>query len=189
MELGLVIATSILALITCWYAFETRRMVRRMDREVEEIHRPILAFQLIPWEANLLKLRIQNVGNGAANKIEGKLISVTKEGTTIVPWSYSVLNCDKYEEFGIPMPAGKDHLDMFDIERIKETVIEVKAEFIYNSIAGKQYELKDSIQIQHITSDWVASKMMATQDNPERIMPRIAKSLEELAKKEKRPLM
>ncbi len=62
----LVGVTIVLVLLTAWYATETHRTVKRMDREREETSRPVLTLQLIPWQPQLLKLRIQNVGNGPA---------------------------------------------------------------------------------------------------------------------------
>ncbi len=55
-EIGLVIATGILVFITGWYAFETRRIVGRVDKECEELNRPILAFTLISWQPKIVKL-------------------------------------------------------------------------------------------------------------------------------------
>ena len=78
------------------------------------------------------------------------------------------------------MPPGATDNDRFSFNVIKEKVVEVKARFTYKSIYGVQYELKESIQIQKVTSDWVESRMLITQDHPERILPRIAKALENL---------
>jgi hypothetical protein len=172
--------TILLVGITGWYAWETRRIVRNMERDREEIHRPLLILQLISWEAHLLKLRIQNVGGGGAIGIEGKLESKNKEGSNVVSWSYPVLCSNQFEEFGFPVPEGGSKKDQFELESIKDRVVEIKADFIYKSTYGINYELKDSIPIQKVTQDWIESHMLATQDHPERIMPRIAKTLEKI---------
>jgi hypothetical protein len=62
-------------------------------------------------------------------------------------------------------------------------VIKVRARFSYESVSGCKYAMEDDIEVQQITNDWVASRMMATQDHPERLLPRIATALEELPKK------
>ena len=180
---ALVGVTIILVLLTAWYATETHRTVKRMDREREEMSCPILTLQLIPWQPKLLKIRIQNVGNGSAMSVKGVSETVMKSGSVSAPWSYPLLGSGKYEEFGFPMPPGASNKEHFGLDEIRSEVIEVRADFTYKSVSGCQYELKDSIQIQHVTDDWIASRMMTTQDHPERILPRIAKALEDLAKK------
>lgn len=180
---ALVGVTIALVLLTAWYATETHRTVKRMDREREETSRPVLTLQLIPWQPQLLKLRIQNVGNGPAVGVKGTIEAILKSGSASIPWSYPLLAASKYEEFGFPTPPGASNEERFRIDAIRLKVIEVRAKFVYKSVSGSQYELKDSIQIQQVTDDWLASRMMATQDHPERILPRIAKALEDLAKK------
>jgi hypothetical protein len=174
--------TVVLVLITAWYAWETRRIVRNMENDREAMHRPVLAFQLVAWQAGFLKLKIQNVGNGVAVKIEGKIESDIKTGSASFPWSYTLLCANQYEEFGFPMPEGSSTNDRFKLDTIKEKVIQVKAEFAYESVTGKKYVLEDSLPIQKITQDWVASRMLITQDHPDRIMPRIAETLENIKK-------
>lgn len=173
-----IIVTVILVVITGWYAWETRCIVKNMEKDREEMHRPVLTFQLISWEASLLKLRIQNVGSGVAVDIDGKIESKTKSGLASFPWSYPLLCAGQYEEFGFPMTEGGNIEDRFRLQKIRENVIEVGATFKYKSTSGADYELNDGIQIKKVTDDWVASRMLVTQDHPDRIMPRIAKTLE-----------
>lgn len=180
---ALVGVTIVLVAITAWYAMETHRTVKRMDQEREQLSRPVLTLQLIPWQPQLLKLRIQNVGNGPALGVKGVIDAVMKSGSISAPWSYPLLGTGKYEEFGFPMPAGTSNEERFRLDAIRAKVIEVRAEFTFRSVSGCQYELKDSMQIQQVTDDWLASRMMTTQDHPERILPRIARALEDLAKK------
>ena len=144
--------------------------------------RPVLTLQLIPWEATLIKLRIQNVGNGAASGVKGEMEAVTKAGLLSVPWSFPLLASGKYEEFGFPIPPDGKSDDRFRLDSVRERIPEVRAHFSYRSTYGTEYELEDSIDIREVTDDWLASRMMATQDHPDRLLPRIAKALESLAK-------
>jgi hypothetical protein len=178
-----VAVTIILVGITVWYAWETRRIVKNMERDREELHRPLLTFQLISWQPRLLKLRIQNVGSGVAVQVEGEIKSILKDGAASIPWSYPLLAGGNFEEFGFPMPPGASHNDAFGLDSIKDKIVEVRAQFKYKSTNGKSYELNTSIHIQKITEDWLASKMLVTQDHPDRIMPRIAKTLEKIEEK------
>ena len=52
-NIALVIVTFVLVVITAWYALETHRMVRGMNQEREEMHRPLLTLQLVPWTGKL----------------------------------------------------------------------------------------------------------------------------------------
>ncbi len=174
--------TIMLAGITGWYAWETRRIVRNMEKDREEMHRPVLAFELISWDASLLKLRIQNVGSGVAVDVRGTIESTTKSGSASFPWSYPLLCAGQYEEFGFPTPQGASNEDRFRFEKIRENVVEVQAKFKYRSTRGVDYQLNDSIPVQKVTNDWVTSRMLVTQDHPDRIMPRIAKTLEGIEK-------
>lgn len=179
---ALVGVTLVLALLTGWYAVEMHRTVKRMDRAREETYRPILTLQLVPWIASLVKIRIQNVGNGAASNIKGTIESILNTGTASIPWSYPLLASGKYEEFGFPMPSDAKPDERFRIETIRTKVIEVKAKFTYNSIFGNAYVLEDSIQVREVTETWIASRILATEDHPDRLLPRIAKALDELVK-------
>ena len=179
---ALVGVTSVLAILTGWYAIEMRRTVNRMDRAREEVSRPVLAFQVIPWQPQLLNLRIQNVGGGPAVGVKGTIEARLKPGSANIPWSYPLLGAGKYEDFGFPAPPDSGTEERFGLHAIRAKVIEVRADFVYKSVAGCEYELKDSIQIQQLTDDWLASRMMVTQDHPERMWPRIAKALEDLVR-------
>jgi len=173
-----VVVTTILVCITGWYAWETRRMVKNMEKDREELHRPVLNFQLIAWEANSLKLRIMNVGSGVATDIDGKIESKNMNGLASFPWSYPSLISGQYQEFGFPVINGGSTQDRFNLNKIRENVSEVEARFKYKSTNGLDYELNEIISIKKVTDDWVASKMLVTQDHPDRIMARIAKALE-----------
>jgi hypothetical protein len=176
-------ATILLVGLTAWYAWETRRIVRSMERDREELLRPVLVFEVVPWTVNLLKLRVQNVGNGAALRIAGQIRTQTTAGEEVVrPWSYSVLTSQKYEEFGIPMPSNSNLADKFNVQTIKELVSSVRAEVTYESVTHARYELNESIPVPTLLDDWASSGMLATEDHPERIMPRIAKALENIEK-------
>jgi hypothetical protein len=115
--------------------------------------------------------------------VKGTIEAILKSGSASIPWSYPLLAAGKYEEFGFPTPPGTSNEDRFRLDAIRSKVTEVRAKFAYKSVAGRQYELMDSIQIQDVTDDWIASRMMATNDHPERLLPRIAKALEDLVKK------
>lgn len=180
---ALVGVTIILVIVTGWYATETRRTVKRMDQEREQLSRPFLTFQLIPWQPQLVKLRIQNVGNGPAFRVKGTIEAIRKSGSASIPWSYPLLAAEKYEEFGFPAPPEANNEERFRLDEIRSKVIEVRAKFTYSSASGSKYELNETVQVQQVTDDWLASKMMATQDHPERILPRIAKAIEDLARK------
>ena len=180
---SLVGVTIVLVILTGWYAVENHRMVKRMDRQREEISRPVLTLQLIPWQPKLLKIRIQNVGNGAAVGINGVIESVRKSELVSTPWSYPLLANGKYEEFGFPVPPSASDEERHGLDEIRSEVIEVKAEIVYESVYGHKYEMKDSIDIKQVTDHWIYSRMMVTQDHPDRILPRIAKALDKLAEK------
>ena len=180
----LAVVTTVLAILTGWYAYSTHRIVRRMDREREEKSRPSLTFQLIPWEANMLKLRMQNLGPGPALKLKGTIETVLKNGSSAsVNWSYPLLASEKYEEFGIPMPGDAGNTSAHEFNKIRQNVASARARFSYQSSSGRQYCLDETIDMASITEDWVTSRMMATEDHPDRVLPRIARALEKLVRR------
>lgn len=181
---ALVGVTFLLAILTGWYAIEMRRSIGRMDREHKERMRPILTFQLIPWAPGVVKLRIQNTGDGPARSVAGKIESTfIGSGSEAINWSYPLLSPNKYEEFHVPLPTGMERAEGFDMTTVRSKVSQVKAVFNYESILGHPYKLEDSIDIQRITQDWLDSKMLVTRDHPDRLLPRIARALEDLARK------
>jgi len=174
--------TIVLVLITGWYAFETRRIVRRMDQEREALTRPTLVFSLIPWTANNVKLRVENVGVGPALDITGRIVSVVDDNELTVSWQYPCLISGKYEEFGIPIPGGKRE---FQFDTIRSRIRQVGAQLNYMSAGGKLYRLDTMIPIKEVTDSWIESHMLATEDHPDRVLPRVAKAIEETAKSTK----
>ena len=116
----------------------------------------------------------------AACNIEGTIESKTKSSPVSFPWSHPLLSAGKYEEFGFPVPESANHEGRFRLEKIRENIVEVHARFEYRSLRGENYKLDYSIPIEKITNDWVSSKMLVTQDHPDRIVPRIAKTLERI---------
>jgi len=155
-------------------------MVRGMNQEREEMHRPLLTLQLVPWTGNLVKLRIQNVGGGPAFNVHGEIHSETKDGIITIPWSYEVLGVDKYEEFGVPTSKEKHE---FEFNLIREAgVRRVRANLKCKSAANVEYITERVINVEELTGDWVASHMLVTEDNPDRLMPRIARAIENLKK-------
>lgn len=184
---ALVGITIVLCGLTGWYATETRRIVKRMDEEREAVTRPHLTIQVIPWQPGLLKLRIQNLGNGPAFRIKGEIKSIASDSNAESPkfdWSYVVLSPGKYEEFGFPSRSERSR---FRLQEIRETVARTEAHFEYFSGTGRRYTLDELVDIKELTADWVDSRMMATDDHPERLLPRIAKALEDIAKGLKSP--
>ena len=184
-------ATTSLVFIGIWYAIETRRIVNRMDRERESLTGPLLTLQLIPWQPQLVKLRIQNLGGGPAINIRGHIRAETQRGSRSTPWSYPVLGPGRYEEFGFPEddtlpPEERIAGERFNLEAIRTTYLEIKGDFTYESSVGREYKLDDVIDVRAITGEWVESRMLATEDHPDRILPRIAKALEELSQQGRR---
>ena len=180
---GLVAGTLILAVVAAWYAFETHRIVDRMDKEREAKDRPTLAFHLVPWGPKTLKLRIQNVGIGAAFALKGDIEGfLNGERVGAYPWSYQVLAPGKYEEFGFPTEPSASPDDRFNMDAVRGRFERVHAYFTYKSASGREYVLDDTIRVRDITAEWIASRMMATQDHPDRLLPRMAKALDEIAK-------
>ena len=179
----IVVLTGLLVLVTLWYATETRRMVSRLDRQQETVTRPVLTFQLIPWHAKVLKLRIENVGAGPAFDVQGTVEAFTSDGPDTFPWSYPLLGSGRYEEFGIPAPANASSQERFNLDAIRARVSALRAAFTYRSAAHRPYTLDTTINVTNVTQDWVDSQMMATEDHPDRLLPRIAKALEDIAKK------
>lgn len=178
---GLVGVTFLLVLVAGWYAWETRRLVDRTDKEREARERPMLAVHLVPWEAQLMKLRIQNVGPGAAFEISGAIEGVSAGRSLSFPWAYPLLAPGKYEEFGFPTADKDDRQGRFQVDKIRERFETIRAKFTYKAGTGKEYELDKTINIRDITDAWLEARMMATQDHAERLGPRIAKALDKMA--------
>lgn len=177
---ALVSVTFLLVAVATWYAWETRRMVARMEEDLRTRLRPLLTFQVIPWGGVRIKLRIQNLGPGPALNIKGEVHATYDSGDEAFSWSYPLLAPGKYEEFGFPAPHGATREDRFRLDRIRRRVQRLNAHFTYSSASGDELELKESPSIGEITQDWVTSRMMATEDHPERLGPRIARALDEI---------
>ena len=174
--------TGVIALLSIGVFWHNHKIIRRMDLQREESSRPNLVFQLLPWRPGLVKLRIENVGAGPAIDVLGTITGENKHGKPAsFEWDYPVLGPGKYEEFGLP-PSQATGEERFRLERIRERLKAVGAEFTYTSGSKKKYVLSQTIEIEPLTSSWLESRMMATEDHPERLIPRIAEGIEAIAK-------
>jgi len=178
---GLVGVTFLLVLVAAWYAWATHQMVDRMDKEREARERPMLAFHVVPWESGLVKLRIQNVGSGAASDILGAIEGASGGQLLSSPWAYPLLAPGKYEEFAFPTADRDDREGWYRLDRIRERFETISARFTYKAGTCKEYKLDQTIHIRDIADAWVEARMMATQDHPERLGPRMAKALDKIA--------
>jgi len=177
---ALVVVTFWLAVGAAWYAIETHKMVDRMDKEREAHGRPVLAFHLVPWEAGLVKLRIQNVGLGPAFSISGAIEAESSGEPLSSPLQYSLLTPGSYEEFGFPV-IDNDSETRHRTEKVRQHFESIRARLTYKGADGKGYVLDDTINVRELTDSWIEARMMATQDHPERLMPRIARALDKIA--------
>ena len=180
------IATVILVIITGLYVRETRQMVKSMEREREEMHRPILVFQMMYWWSSMeLVLRIQNIGSGGAVDVEGTIESRLKGGGQVLfPWSRKLLCAGEYQELNVPMPEGTREEDRFRVERMQEGVVDVRAKLKYKSGLGVEYKLDDTKAIEKVTKSIVqgrVSRELVHKDDRRQVMSRIAGALEEIA--------
>ena len=185
------LATVVLAIVTGLYVRETRQMVRNMEREREEMLRPILIFQMMYWWSTMaLVLRIQNVGSGAAVDIKGTIESRLKAGGPVLfPWSCKLLCAGRYQELSIPTPEGIRKEDRLIAERIQESVVDVRAKLKYKSAIGVEYELDDIKAIEEVTKmigEVGISLVLVHEDDPEQVMSRIARALEGINEKLRR---
>lgn len=179
---ALVAATSSLVVIGGWYAFETHRIINRMDLEREILTRPFVGLQVIPWAPKLLKLRIQNLGAGPALDLEVHIVALTDAGNDVRDWSCPLLASGKYEEVPFPIPPGSTKSEGFNLDQIRERVSTITTSFSYKGATGKVYERQESIDIEKLTDVWAESQMLATEDHPERLGPRIAKAIDSIEK-------
>jgi hypothetical protein len=151
-----------------------------MDKEREARERPVLAFHLVPWAPTLVKLRIQNVGLGPAFAISGAIEGESEGKLFSSPLIYSLLAPGKYEEFGFPAVDG-DAEGRFRTDKVRDRFESIRARFTYEAATGKNYKLDYIINVRDVTDSWVKARLMATEDHPERLMPRIAKALDKIA--------
>ena len=180
------IATVLLVIVTGLYVRETRQMVRSMEREREEMHRPILIFEMMySWSSMELVIRIQNAGSGAAVDVEGTIESRLKAGGPVLfRWSCKLLSAGGYRELSIPMPEGTGKEDRFRVERIQERVVDVRARLKYKSAMGIDYKLDDTKTIEKVTKlidEGKMSQEVVHEEDPGQVMSRIARALEEIA--------
>jgi hypothetical protein len=172
-------ATLALAAIGGWYAWETHRVVERMDWDREARERPILTFELVPWQARLAKLRIRNVGAGIALGISGEMAGVSTHTRVPVAWSYPALAPGGYEEFGFPT-ADEGDTARFSLDEARGRFVKLEATFDYRAASGLSYKMHEEIDIAAVTDDWFKSRMLATEDHPQRLGPRLARTLEQI---------
>ncbi len=99
-------------------------------------------------------------------------------------WKYSAMRVGYFEEFGIPIPEDEsgEWTESFKNDEIRAKVSKITVDSSYQATTGEQYEDTEVIDVAAITSSWIAKKMMATEDHPERLVPRIARALEKISK-------
>lgn len=177
----LAVATIALVAITGYYAKQTKNTVSVLKRTAELSVRPYLkgSFQQIGPVAGDLK--IQNIGNGPANKIE---LSYWIEGKdeTKRSWTKPLLMPNESDEFFI-MKNDKEHV--LDIVYFENDQTTIKIYGKYSDILNNEYTIDDSIDLTAYVKQWKTT-FVRYRESPEqeisRNIEKIADSLRDLTR-------
>jgi hypothetical protein len=124
-------------------------------------------------------LRVQNTGGGAAFNVDVSISAVVDGQKIEVPWKHGALQLAAYEEFGVPHPPEASQVS-FNIDWLREHVSDVRVQGNYQASTGKVYTINQPLHLREVTDSWIESRMLVTADHPDRLGPRIAKTLEDI---------
>lgn len=165
-NLLLVVVTVIYVVLTYWLVRETRRA---REAEVE----PELVASLIPIGGNwLVKLRINNVGNGPALGIKAKFRLEPANDVADVNWFHPVLISGAFEDFR--MPGGKHSL-----KRLSEEHDKLIIEMSWINSFKKKKEKKVVFDFKSMIEGWSEVRMLLP---PEEISTQLGQIKDELAR-------
>lgn len=142
-SIALIVATFILVGITGYYAVQTRKTVKVLEKTAELSVRPQLKGTLQPIGPVNLDLMIKNIGNGSAIRVE---LSYWLEGCdqTKRNWTKPLMSPNDYDTFIIPITEDKNEANMYYFKNNK-TIIRIVGK--YYDILSNEHKIDDSIDI------------------------------------------
>lgn len=167
-------STAVLVIVTGYYAKQTKNTVDVLKRTAELSVRPHLkgTFQQIGPVAGDLK--IQNVGNGPANRIELSYWIDSKDETKR-NWTKPLLMPNDSDEFFIPKNENQPAFDNVYFED-NQTTIRITGK--YFDILDNEYKIDDSIDVTAYVKQWKKTSVRY-KESPEQ---EISKSIEKIAR-------
>lgn len=181
-SIALIIATFILVGITGYYAVQTRKTVKVLEKTAELSVRPQLKGTLQPIGPVNLDLMIKNIGNGSANGVE---LSYWLEGCdqTKRNWTKPLISPNDYDTFFIPVAEDKNETSM-DYFKNNQTIIRIVGK--YHDILGNEHKIDDSIDVTAYVKQFEVTSVRYSEPTDEQLvkhLKEISTSITEFLKK------
>jgi hypothetical protein len=138
------VLTAVLVIVTGYYAWQNRRMVREMAATREITVLPSLALEWTMLGPTLGVVTLRNVGPGPALDVNVSIrfepLPESSDPPDVRPWTASLIAPGRAREF-LPMRPGDG--GVLHTEQLAETYAEVRLTGTYRDVLGKVYEAED----------------------------------------------
>lgn len=139
------IVTAILAAITGYYAWQTKKSVIALEESTKAQFKPFLKGSIAQIGPDSLELQITNIGKGAAEEITVNFRTIEFEDSQRT-WTSELLQPNEDQRFLIPTGAGVDTVQWsFDFFRGNQTTIEIQWQC--RDILGDAHDRKQTINV------------------------------------------
>jgi hypothetical protein len=156
----LVIVTGILAVITGFYAFQTWRTVKVMDKASRMEFLPKIKGHIHMVGPVHIDFRISNVGKGSASEV---VVSFTVVGQNTISrtWTQPLMKPNEFQDFFIPISETEEKSDIPYFEN-NETRIQISSSF--EDILGDKHSSKEELNISEFVRQFNKTKAVYHED-------------------------
>lgn len=140
----LALSTIVLVLVTAYYAIQTRRTVKVLEKSNTLQFRPALLGTIKVRDAVKPELQISNLGRGPATAVEIQVHSKENPDTTKFSYSTSLFAVKEKISFLIPVGTNKFALHVDDF---KKSPFTLQIEFTYKDFLDLPYSNKQVIDV------------------------------------------
>jgi hypothetical protein len=139
----LVIVTTILAAITEFYAFQTKKTVDALKDSTKSQFRPFLKASIFSIGPTALALEITNVGKGPAREVSAEF-KVKEFDETDRTWNQTLLMPNDFQRFFIPKDKKET---VYDLKFFQDDDVTLELAYKFKDIFWEQYSYSETIDV------------------------------------------
>jgi hypothetical protein len=176
----LVIVTAILAILTGFYAFQTKKTVDVLEKTARMEFLPKIKGHLHMIGPVHIDFRVSNVGKGPASNVRVNF-RVIGQQTVVREWTQPLMKPNEFQDFFVPINEENQTESNIPFFQNNQTTIELNA--TYRDILGTDHSSTEIIDVSEFVNQFVRTLSVYNEEASSktlRILERISQELQDI---------